>query len=80
VSLALSESAAVRVSLQRRTASGWRTVRKLSATLGAGSGKVVVSKAVSRKLRSGRYRAVVTATDQDGNRSATKRATFRVSR
>jgi hypothetical protein len=54
---------------------------KLSATAKQGANRTPVSRRIGRKkLRPGRYRAVITAIDAAGNRYAPKVAAFRVRR
>jgi hypothetical protein len=73
----LSEAAKVTVTI-RRVRDG-RVVGKLTRTGAKGSNAVKFSGRMGRcALRSGRYLAVLTATDAAGNRSAAKRVGFRV--
>jgi hypothetical protein len=80
----LSESARVTVRIQRRLAgkrARYRSLGKLSASAAEGANRTPVSPRIRRKaLRPGRYRAVITAIDAAGNRSAPKVAAFRVRR
>jgi hypothetical protein len=73
----LSEAARVVVKIQRvRTG---KQVGKLIRSGNAGGNSIRFSGRVGRKaLKPGRYRAVITATDAAGNRSAPKSAGFRV--
>jgi hypothetical protein len=80
----LSEDATVRVKILRRlpgTRNRFRKVGTLRRQLTSGSRSVRFSGRLgSKALRAGRYRAVVTAIDASGNRSAPVRASFRVVR
>jgi hypothetical protein len=81
----LSEAARVRITIQRVTGSGshrrYRTVARVTRTGAAGANSTVFSRRVGRRLlRAGRYRAVARATDTAGNRSAPRRAAFRIAR
>ncbi len=80
----LSERATVRVAVQRGTrgkagARGWHTVRRLRVNGRAGANSVtLLTRAQSRRAQLGGWRVTLVATDAAGNRSATARATFRV--
>jgi hypothetical protein len=80
----LSEDASVRVKILRRvpgTRNRFRRVGTLRRQLASGSRSVRFSGRLgSKALRVGRYRAVVTATDANGNSSAPVRVSFRVVR
>jgi hypothetical protein len=80
----LSESARVKVRVQRRLSghrARYRSLGKVSASARQGANRTPVSRRIRRKaLRPGRYRAVITAVDAAGNRSAPKVAAFRVRR
>jgi plastocyanin len=73
VSFTLSEAAAVKVAVKPLSRKG-RT-RTVKATGRRGSNRVSLK---SLKLKPGRYRATVRATDAAGNRSRAKSTTFRV--
>ena len=73
VSFRLSEAAAVKVAVKPLSRKG-RT-RTVKAAGRAGSNRVSLKKL---KLKPGRYRATVRATDAAGNRSSAKSTTFRV--
>jgi hypothetical protein len=75
VRLSLSEAAALVVKVERRRGARYRAVGKAMRI----AGKAGANSARLAKLRPGRYRLVVTATDAAGNRSA-KRLAFRVAR
>ncbi len=72
----------VRPSLQLRQAkrcTRYRTIGRLTRTAKQGSNSIkFTGRLGSRALRPGRYRAVARATDAAGNRSAPKRARFRI--
>ncbi|HEX8205245.1 MAG TPA: PKD domain-containing protein, partial [Solirubrobacteraceae bacterium] len=71
----LSETATVRVKIQRRNGRKFRAAkaaRRIAGKTGANAVKVA-----TKRLRPGRYRVVVTATDAAGNKSV-KRLAFRV--
>ena len=73
----LSEAARVVVTIRR--ASTGKTVGKLIRTGKPGANSIRFSGRVgSKALKPGRYRAVITATDAAGNRSAPKSVRFRV--
>lgn len=81
----LTEAARVRITIQRVTGSGtntrYRTVARVTRTGVAGRNRTSFSRKVGRRvLRAGRYRAVARATDAAGNRSAPRRAAFRIAR
>jgi hypothetical protein len=80
----LSEDATVRIKILRRvpgTRNRFRKVGTLRRQLTSGSRSVRFSGRLGAKtLRAGRYRAVLTAIDASGNRSASVRASFRVVR
>jgi plastocyanin len=73
VSFKLSEAAAVRVAVKPLSRKGRTRTVKAAGRLG--SNRVSLKKL---KLKPGRYRATVRATDSAGNRSAAKSTTFRV--
>jgi hypothetical protein len=73
----LSEPATVMIKIQR--AGGGRTVGRLRRSAVKGVNVIRFSGRIGRRaLAPGRYRAVVTATDATGNRSAPRRLSFRV--
>jgi hypothetical protein len=80
----LSENATVRIKILRRvpgTRNRFRKVGTLRRQLTSGSRSVRFSGRLGRKaLRVGRYRAVATAIDATGNRSAPIRVSFRIVR
>ena len=81
----LSETARVRITIQRVRGTGartrYRTVAAIRRTGAAGRNKTAFSRKVGRRLlHAGRYRAVARAIDATGNRSAPRRATFRIAR
>jgi hypothetical protein len=81
----LSEAARVTIRIQRVTGSGrhtrYRTVATVRRTGAAGRNSTAFSRKVGRRvLRAGRYRAVALATDAAHNRSAPRRAAFRIAR
>ena len=80
----ISEKAHVVVKIQRRRAgsrSRYRTLGRLSRGATQGANRVRFSGRINRRaLRPGRYRAIITASDGAGNRSARKAARFRVVR
>jgi hypothetical protein len=80
----LSENATVRIKILRRvpgTSNRFRKVGTLRRQLTSGSRSVSFSGRLGRKaLRAGRYRAVLTAIDASGNRSAPVRVSFRIVR
>jgi hypothetical protein len=71
----LSEPA--RVTLEIRRARGRRTLARLTRMGASGPNRLRIGK---RTLRPGRYRAVLTATDAAGNRSARRAIRFRIVR
>ena len=80
----LSEAARVRITI-RRVIRGrhtrYRTVGTITRTARAGANSTVFTGTIGkRRLRSGRYRAIALATDAAQNRSAPKRAAFRIAR
>ena len=79
---ALTENARVVLKIQRRLAgSRFRTVGTLRRQGLAGPNRVRFTGRIGRRaLRPGRYRAVITATDAAGNRSAPVAARFRIVR
>ena len=81
---ALSEKSRVTVRIQRRLGgrrARFRTLGKLSASASQGANRTAVTRRLRRReARPGRYRAVITAIDAAGNRSAPKVAAFRVRR
>ena len=84
VSYTLSESARVIVKVQRRLAgrrARYSTLGKVARAATQGTNRVKLSRRIrARDARPGRYRAVITAVDAAGNRSAPKVATFLVTR
>jgi hypothetical protein len=78
----LSEAARVTIAIQRRRPGGrYRTVGRLSAKATRGVNRIRFSGRIrGRALRPGRYRAVIRATDAAKNRSAPRRARFRIVR
>jgi hypothetical protein len=73
----LSESAKVVVKIQRVGAK--RAAGKLTRTARSGRNTVAFSGRIGAKaLKAGRYRALITATDASGNRSAAKSVSFRI--
>jgi len=81
----LSERARVTITIQRAIGTGartrYRTVAAIRRTGAAGRNKTAFSRKVGRRLlHAGRYRAVARAIDATGNRSAPRRATFRIAR
>jgi CSLREA domain-containing protein len=73
----LSEAAKVAFTVQRKKGKRFVKAKKFSKTSKAGANK---RKLVTRKLKPGRYRATLVATDAAKNRSKPKRLTFRVKR
>ena len=78
----LSEAATVRVTIERRKTGRWRKAGALKARkLAAGRRSIrITGKLGKRRLKPGRYRAVLRATDAAGNRSRAARVAFRVIR
>jgi hypothetical protein len=81
----LTEAARMRIGVQRVIGTGTRTRYRAVATItragAAGRNSTAFSRKVGRRvLRPGRYRAVARATDAAGNRSAFRRAAFRITR
>jgi hypothetical protein len=81
----LTEAGRVSIVVQRVTGSGsrtrYRTVARIARTGVAGANRTAFARKVGRRLlRAGRYRAVARATDAAGNRSAPRRAAFRIAR
>ena len=77
LSYTLSESARVVVKIQR--VGSKRAVGKLTRTAKSGRDRIAFSGRIGAKaLKAGRYRAVITATDAAGNRSAAKSVSFRI--
>jgi hypothetical protein len=77
----LSENARVVVKIRRKLSARYRTVGKLRRTGLKGSNRVRFTGRIGRRaLRAGRYRAVITATDAAGNRSAPSLTRFRIVR
>src|SRR4051794_12046485 len=73
----LSEAAKVTIKIQR--ARDGRAIGKLTRAARQGSNALKFSGRIGKRaLKSGRYVAVLTATDAAGNRSAAKRVAFRV--
>ena len=73
----LSEDANVTFTLQRRKGKRYLKGKRLTKASKAGANK---KKFVTRKLKPGRYRATLVATDAARNRSKPKRLTFRIKR
>ena len=73
----LSEAARVAFTIQRKKGKRYVKAKRLSKASKAGANK---KKLVTRKLKPGRYRATLVATDAAGNRSKAKRLTFRIKR
>ena len=73
----LSEKARVVFTLQRRKGTRYVGVRRISKASAKGANKKKLS---TRKLKPGRYRAVLVATDAASNRSKPKRLAFRIVR
>jgi Ca2+-binding RTX toxin-like protein len=77
ISYKLSEPAAVRISVQRKSGRKWKTLRgALSQPGTAGLNKL----RFARKLGRGSYRLSAVATDAAGNKSNARRVSFRVAR
>ena len=80
----LSEPARVTIRIQRAVRGSrtrYRTVRTITRTAAAGANSMVFRRRIgSRVLRTGRYRAIARATDAAQNRSAPRRAAFRIVR
>jgi PKD domain len=78
----LSESARVRIAIQRRKGRRFRRVgRTLARRAKQGANRVKFTGRIGRKaLKPGRYRARLTATDPAGNRSKTRTLRFRIVR
>ena len=79
----LSETARVTIRIQRATGTGartrYRTVAAIRRSGNSGRNSTTFSRKLGRRLlRAGRYRAVARAADAAGNRSAPRRATFRI--
>ena len=79
----LSEPARVTITIQRALAGSrkgrYRTVGRLTRNARQGSNSTAFSGRIGKRaLRPGRYRAVARATDAAGNRSAPRRAGFRI--
>jgi hypothetical protein len=74
----------VRITIQRVIRgrhTRYRTVGTITRTARAGANSTVFTGTIGkRRLRSGRYRAIALATDTAQNRSARKRAAFRIAR
>jgi hypothetical protein len=75
LTLTLDEPASVRLSLRRKSGTTYRTVRSSTRRLKKGRTAVTVT---SKRLRAGRYRLVVSATDVAGNRAASRAVSFSV--
>ena len=73
----LSEAAKVAFTIQRKKGKRYVKAKKFSKASKAGANK---RKLVTRKLKPGRYRATLVATDAANNRSKAKRLTFRIKR
>ncbi len=77
----LSESARVALKVQRKRGARYRSVGTLRRSGRSGPNRIGFTGRIGRRaLRPGSYRAVMTATDAAGNRSAPKVARFRVVR
>jgi hypothetical protein len=81
----LSEDARVTIRIQRAIGTGarkrYRTLTAIRRAGAAGRNATAFSRKIGRRvLRPGRYRAVAIATDTAGNRSAPRRAAFRIAR
>jgi len=80
----LSEKARVTVKIQRRLAgkrARFRTLGRVTKNAARGANRLPLSRRIRvRAVRPGRYRAVITAVDGAGNRSAPRVAVFRVPR
>ena len=78
----LSEPARVTLRIQRgRAGRGYRTLAKLTRNAASGTDRVrFTGRLGKRALRPGRYRALLTATDAAGNRSARRTTRFRIVR
>ena len=74
----LSEPARVKVTLRRRSAKRWTTVRSATFLAPEGATTLRIRRAHGRPLRRGRYRARLQATDAAGLRSPTRAVTFRL--
>jgi hypothetical protein len=72
------------VKIQRRLAGHrvrYRTLGKVATPATQGPNRLKLSRRIrAKEVRPGRYRAVIVAVDAAANRSASKAATFRVSR
>jgi len=74
-----TEPAALVAVVQRKTAHGWkRAVRKRSAVERGANTEKLFGKAAQLRLKPGKYRVRLVATDAAGNASATTTAAFRV--
>ena len=73
----LSEAATVTFTVQRKKGKRYVRARRFTKASKQGANK---RKFVTRKLKPGRYRATLVATDAAKNRSKAKRITFRVVR
>lgn len=73
----LSEAARVKFTLQRHKGRHWVRAKRFTKLSKAGANR---KKLVTRKLKPGRYRATLVATDTAGNHSKAKRLTFRIKR
>jgi hypothetical protein len=77
----LSEPARVALVIKRARGRGYRTIATLRRGGKAGPNVLRLSKRVARRLvRQGRYRAIITATDTAGNRSAARAIRLRIAR
>jgi hypothetical protein len=78
----LSEPARVKLRIRRaRRGGGYRTIATLTRSGASGANRIRFSGRIGRRaLRPGRYRAVITATDTAGNRSARRATRFRIAR
>jgi hypothetical protein len=80
----LSEAARVTITIQRAirgSRTRYRTVGTITRSAPAGASSTVFTGRIGKRLlRSGRYRAVARATDAAKNRSAPRRAAFRIAR
>jgi hypothetical protein len=77
----LSENARVALKIRVKRDTRYRTVGALRRNGVSGPNRIRFTGRIGRRaLRAGRYRAVITATDAAGNRSAPRRTSFRVVR
>jgi hypothetical protein len=77
----LSEPARVTLRIRRARRGGYRTIATLARTGAGGANRIRFTGRIGRRaLRPGRYRALLTATDAAGNRSAPRATRFRIAR